>query len=142
MRQAVNMLVMMVLVMVAWPVPADLEESEMARVVTGYGRPADCLAPVAINKIDGELRAVSAKGFLIEPGLHSINGRATLDLNNTHCRMTGDDRQFGSIPDLEVDFEAGGIYHIGFDHSSENTQEWKLLVWKVDLSILPGPGDQ
>ncbi len=110
----------------------ELEEFKMARIVSGQSRPQDCLAAIAINRIDGEPRVVPAQGFLIEPGLHSVNGLAILDI--THCSIAGDERQINTAADLEVTFEAGQIYYIGYDHKSHISDERRLVVWKVEYS--------
>ena len=102
----------------------------MARVLTSQGRPAECLAPVSVNRIDGEARVVSAKGFLIEPGIHTINGKATLDI--THCPLIDSNLVIGSAADLEVDFEPGGTYYVGYYHAPANPEEWKLVVWHIE----------
>ena len=107
--------------------PTDIE---MARVLTSQGRPAECLAPVSVNRIDGEARVVSAKGFLIEPGIHTINGKAKLDI--THCPLIDSNLMMGRAADLEVDFEAGGTYHIGYYHAPADPKEWKLVVWHIE----------
>jgi len=130
MQQAVKKLLIGMFMLVALPVAADLDNSNMAKVVTQYGFPAVCLAPVAVNKIDGQMRVLSAKGFEIEPGIHTINGRATLDITN--CPITGGDQQITSAADLEVDFEPGKTYFIGYDHRSAKAEEWTLVVWKVE----------
>jgi hypothetical protein len=120
---------------------ADEENAgAMARVVTDVGRPAECLAPLAVTRIDGEDRTVSAKGFLIEPGMHSINGRATLDL--TSCPL-GDPRlTIDNATDLEVEFEAGNTYFIGYFHPPGSVGEWKLMVWNVEANPLVESIDQ
>lgn len=114
--------------------PLSTEEGAdgMARVVTSKSRPADCLGLVAINKIDGEKRTVSAQGFLIEPGVHRINGMATLDL--THCPLSDNNLVLSSAADLEVDFEPGDTYYIGYYFEPGKTDEWKLVVWHVEKS--------
>ncbi len=109
--------------------------AEMVKVVTLAGPPADCLAAIAVNKIDGELRAVPAQGFLIEPGVHTINGRATLDTRK--CQPLTAYQQIGRATDLEVNFEPGRIYYIAYDHKPQNTEEWKLVVWKVEFENPP-----
>jgi hypothetical protein len=124
-------LVLAALPLVADPVGEDSAVSEMAKVVTQAGRPGDCLAALAVNKIDGELRVVPAQGFLIEPGIHTINGRATLDTRK--CQPITADQQISSAADLEVNFEAGRTYYIAYDHKSQNTEEWRLVVWKVEF---------
>ena len=110
-----------------------LAEAEMARIISDQARPEDCLAAVAINKIDGEPRVVSAKGFLIEPGPHSLNGLAMLDI--THCSIAGDDRQINTAADLEYNFEAGQTYYVGYYHRSHISDERRLVVWKVEQSL-------
>ena len=129
------------LVLVALPVGAQLGDSgaslvpassEMARVLTSRGRPAECLAPVEVNRIDGEKVTVSAKGFLIAPGIHSINGMAILDMTN--CPFIDNNPTIPSAADLEVEFEAGSTYYIGYYHAPANTGEWKLVVWHKQVS--------
>lgn len=117
---------------------AGIEEPgiEMVRVVTGAGLQDDCLAPVAITRIDGLERAVSAKEFLIEPGMHTLNGRATLD--TTKCHPIAGEPGLKKAPDLEVNLELGNTYFIAYDRSSLNSNEWKLVVWKVEQALPPG----
>jgi hypothetical protein len=112
---------------------ADQLMSDMVKVVTRGGRPADCLAPVAINRIDGESRLVPAQGFLIEAGVHTLNGLASLDISS--CPFADDNLQIRGSEDFEVLFERGGTYHIAYDHSSENSDQWSLVVWKVELPV-------
>ncbi len=109
------------------------EEVEMARIISDQSQAEDCLAAVAINRVDGEPKQVPAQGFLIEPGVHTINGLATLDL--THCSIAGDDRQIHTTADLEYNFEAGTSYYIGYYHKSHISEERRLVVWKVEPSI-------
>ena len=112
------------------PLSSELTVDGMARVITSKGRPADCLAPIAVNKIDGEKRLVSAQGFLIEPGVHTINGRAMLDL--TDCPLSDSKLRISNAADLEVEFEPGSTYYIGYFHEPADTQEWKLVVWHIE----------
>lgn len=114
----------------ALPVAAVLANSDMAQIVTHGGRPVDCLSPIVVNKIDGRQRIVPAQGFKIEPGLHTLNGLAVLD--TTFCKVGRGGNLGGYAPDLEVNFEAGKTYHIGYDHKSKNRDDWKLVVWRVE----------
>ena len=108
-------------------VPTDIE---MARVLTGNGRAEECLAPISVSRIDGEPRVVSAKGFLIEPGIHTLNGKAIL--NTTVCPLIDTHPGISRAEDLEVEFKAGGTYHIGYYHAPAHPDEWKLVVWHVE----------
>ena len=123
-------LVLLVVMLAVWPASNLLANSDMAKIITHNSRPADCLASIAVNKIDGEERIVSTQGFSIEPGVHSINGRAAID--TSFCRVGRGGNRGWHAPDLEVDFEAGKTYYIGYDHKSANRDDWKLVVWKVE----------
>lgn len=112
------------------PLASEVEAGTMARVVTDRGRPAECLAPLAVTRIDGEARTVSAQGFLIEPGVHTVNGRATLDLS--YCPLSDPGLTIGNTADLEVDFEAGSTYYIGYYYPPDRLDEWKLVVWNIE----------
>ena len=128
--QAVKNLIILVLVLVVLPVSAEQDNPGTANVVTQNDLPSDCLAPVAINKINGEIRVLPARGFAIEAGVHTINGRVTLDTRK--CQPLDGDQQIGTTSDLEVNFEAGRIYYIAYDRSSPDTDDWQLVVWKVE----------
>ena len=114
----------------ALPLWADTDIDDKVQVVTQNGAQPDCLAPVAINRIDGEKQVLPARGFLIEPGVHTINGRVTLD--SAKCHPMEVNQHIGKAADLEVNFEPGRIYYIAYDRSALNTEEWSLVVWKVE----------
>ena len=114
------------------PLPTELRLSGMAKVVTNMGRPVECLSPVAITRIDGEPKAVSAKSFLIEPGLHSLNGRAILD--TTNCPITDVRFRMNPAADLELNFELGYTYYIAYYHQPANPDEWQLVVWNIETN--------
>jgi hypothetical protein len=141
MKCAVTGLLMCTLVLAVLPAVAeqppdqsdDQAINEMARVVTGNGHQAECLASVVINRVDGERHVMPAPGFEIEPGIHSINGQAVLD--TTKCRPLDDNQQLIGAVDLEVNFEAGKTYHIAYDRSGQSSDEWKLIVWKVEQAV-------
>ena len=118
----------------------DQAINEMARVVTGNGHQAECLASVVINRVDGERRVMPAPGFEIEPGIHSINGQAVLD--TTKCRPLDDNQQLISAVDLELNFEAGKTYYIAYDRGHQSAEEWKLIVWKVEQAAQDSTEDQ
>lgn len=145
MNRAIQKLLLLLLALSAHPVCAQPEDTTgngvddgppevvMARIISDQSQPEDCLAAVAINRIDGEPRVVPAQGFLIEPGIHSLNGLAMLDI--THCSIAGDDRQINTAADLEHNFEAGMTYWVGYYHRSHISDERRLVVWKVERSF-------
>lgn len=112
------------------PLSSTPAPTDMARVITSAGRPEECLAPVSVTTIDGENIVVSAQGFFIEAGVHTINGRAMLDITN--CPLIDRNPVIESAADLEVEFEPGGTYHIAYHHAPANSTDWKLVVWHVE----------
>lgn len=139
MLQILKTLVPLVLMLTVLSVSAQLSganetsepgDIEMVQIITSGGRGTGCLAPVAVNRVDGEMVVVPAQGFLIEPGSHTINGQATLDFSK--CPHDLSDLQMGSVADLEVDFVYGFTYYVGFEYKSDNTAQWQLVVWKME----------
>ena len=140
MRQVVNRLLVYSLLLTVLPLQAQAGddpgselgtgEITMVQVVTRDHGSDHCLAPVAVTRIDGEKRVVPAHGFLIEAGVHSINGRAALDISS--CPLRDRNLQLGRAADLVVNFETGKTYYIAYDHGAINSDEWKLVVWKVE----------
>src|SRR5690554_3454623 len=107
---------MLSVLIVCAPVSCLQAADELAKVVTMGAPPVDCMADVEINKIDGEKVVVAAHGFEIEAGEHTLNGRAFLD--TTWCKLAKDDRIPGPLPDLQLNFQAGRTYYVGFDYKS------------------------
>jgi hypothetical protein len=101
-------------------------------VVTHIARPEDCLAAIMVNRVDGEKRLISAREFVIEPGIHTINGKAILD--TTHCPIKDRRLQVSGAPDLQTNFEIGNTYYIGYFHKSESPEEWQLVVWNIETN--------
>jgi hypothetical protein len=119
------------LLVLAWLITAGLsaDEGEMAEVITGQNRAAQCISPVHIRKIDGREAAVNRMSFRLEPGVHSISGSAKIDASN--CPAVGRGSNQHTAGPLEANFEAGKTYFVGYDHSSGNRNDWKLVIWKV-----------
>ncbi|MDX1460296.1 MAG: hypothetical protein R3348_04505 [Xanthomonadales bacterium] len=110
---------------------AAAADPEMAQVVTFKEDVTKCLAPVEITTIDGKNRMLPRFGFEIEPGWHSLHGRAKVNLNR--CPVVEERiRKTVHVEPLEWQFEAGKKYYVGFDHSSPNRENWRLIVWKVE----------
>jgi len=119
-----------VLLLAAVPFLAMAGESGKAQIITGFNNAAQCIAPIAVTKLDGREATVQPMGFMLEPGTHSLKGRAVVD--NSSCKTFGRNSQRYTIEPLEADFEAGKIYYIGYDHSASDRKNWKLVIWKVE----------
>ena len=87
---------LLILVLLSIAVRASAGDPEKAQLVTGDENAMRCLSSVAINEIDGEAQQVPERGFELEPGMHSMNGRARLNLR--YCRVTGD-RSYAPVPE-------------------------------------------
>lgn len=101
-----------------------------ARVVTGNERFAECISSVRVNTIDGQLVHVQPLGFDIEPGRHTLMARTKM--NTSFCIPVGPGTNRDSVEPLEAEFEGGKTYYLGYDHSSANRRDWKLVIWKVE----------
>lgn len=129
MKRMTLLLLALLLAPLAAAVTAD--DENLARIVTQTAKPAECLAPVAILQIDRRPVSVSPQGFTLEPGHHTMNGRALVDVGNCPVARGLENK---AVPPLEADFEAGKTYYVGFDHSSKNRAEWHLVIWKTEPS--------
>ena len=107
-------------------------EDGKARIVTGTDRAAQCISSIHVTNIDGREVMVPELGFDLDPGKHSIKGRALV--NTSFCKALGQGSQRYQIEPLEENFEAGKTYYLGYDHSSANRNDWQLVIWKVETA--------
>ena len=82
-----------------------------------------------IRQVDGRERQLPANTFELEPGMHSLQGMAKINL--TYCRAPNKADK-SSVPPLNAMFEAGKTYNVGLDHSSPDREDWRIVVWKVE----------
>lgn len=118
------------LLALAIPCQALAKDAGKAKIITGHNRAAECIAPIQVRKIDGREAAVQPMGFSLEPGVHTLTGSAKIDTSS--CMTVGRGTGRNKIEPLEAEFEAGKTYWIGYDHSSPNRADWKLVIWKVE----------
>ena len=112
--------------------PAALHagNADRAQVVTHQKDLGNCIGPVVITHIDGRTRQLPPLGFELEPGSYTLGGISAP--SGGLCISARSSRSSPPpIPPLEAVFEAGKQYFIGFDHSSKDPQEWRLLIWKI-----------
>lgn len=121
-----------VLLLVLTPLFTFAAEQEKVSVVTGMSMAASCISSVHVNNIDGREVKVPELGFDVEPGAHTITGRALID--TSYCKAMGIGSQRHNVQPLEAEFEAGKTYYLGYDHNSSNRNDWKLVIWKVEDS--------
>ena len=105
-------------------------EDGKVQVITHFSNAAKCISPVAIKKIDGREATVQRMGFWIEPGVHTMTGSALIDASS--CPTVGRTTNPPRAEPLEAHFDLGKVYYVGYDHSSRNKDEWKIVVWKVE----------
>ncbi len=104
--------------------------AHQARIITGNEKPAECISSVHVNTIDGKQVYVQPLGFDIEPGTHTLMARAVV--NTSFCAAVGPGTNRDKVEPLEAEFEAGKTYYVGYDHSSANRRDWKLVIWNVE----------
>jgi hypothetical protein len=102
---------------------------DMARVITDVAKPVQCIAPIEVYNIDGQLVRENAMGFDLAPGRHTLVGTARID--SVNCPTMGGNQAL-DIPPLDYEFEAGKTYYIGLEHKSSNQQQWHFVVWKTE----------
>jgi hypothetical protein len=125
-----KVLAIMLLLAGLMPVAVSAAEDGKVQVITHFSNAAKCISPVAIKKIDGREATVQRMGFWIEPGTHTLSGSALID--TSFCQTIGSNSQRYRPEPLEVDFELGKVYYIGYDHSSQNRKDWEFVVWKIE----------
>ena len=111
------------------PFQANAKDDSKARIVTSANKAAQCISPVHILKIDGREALVQRMGFDLDPGKHTMSGRAVID--TSFCQTVGPGTNQAAIPPLEAEFEAGKTYWVGLDHSSPHRKDWQYVIWKV-----------
>lgn len=114
------------LVLLLAPALAPADE-HMARIITDVAKPVECIAPIEVYNLDGQLVRKNPSGFNLEPGLHSLVGTAKIDAVN--CPQMQGNRTL-DIPPLKYEFEAGKTYYVGLEHKSANQQQWRFVVWR------------
>lgn len=112
------------------PLTALAGDPGKAMIITSGEKPSECLSAIEVNKIDGKEAKVQKLGFSIEPGVHSISGRAIV--NTSYCKAMGNGMTRKAIEPVEANFEAGKTYYLGYDHSAPHRKDWKLVIWKVE----------
>jgi len=104
--------------------------AQQARIITGNEKAAECISSVHVNTIDGNQVYVQPLGFDLAPGKHTLSARTKV--NTSFCSAVGPGTNRDPVEPLEAEFEAGKTYYLGFDHSSPNRRDWKLVIWKVE----------
>jgi len=112
------------------PFIAQAEEAGTAKIITSMSKGAQCISPVHILRIDGREANVQRMGFDLEPGTHTMSGRALID--TSFCKTIGKSTGSEDTAPLEAEFEAGKTYWVGYDHKGENRNDWKYVIWKVE----------
>ena len=112
------------------PFAAQAQEEGKVRVITSFNQAAQCISPIRVTKIDGREATVQRMGFNIEPGRHTISGSAIID--TSMCSTVGRINNPPRAQPLEAEFELGKVYYLGYDHSSSDRNDWKIVIWKVE----------
>lgn len=125
-KNRIYVLLTLALLPLAW----SAAEEENAQIVTHKSNPVHCLAAIEITQVDGKQRQLPPSGFEIEPGEHTMHGRATVDLKNCPPAESRSRKPVHSKP-LDWFFEPGKTYYVALDYSNPNRENWRTVVWKV-----------
>jgi hypothetical protein len=120
----------LIAIILATPLFANAGQEGKVQIITSFSKPSQCISPMHIRKIDGREVAVQRMGFWIEPGVHTMTGSALIDASS--CPTVGRTTNPPRAEPLEAHFDLGKVYYVGYDHSSRNKDEWKIVVWKVE----------
>jgi hypothetical protein len=101
---------------------------DKAWVVTSVDKPVECISPISVYSIDGELVHKNQMNFEIEPGRHTLVGTVSSFAAGCPTMRTSMGQD---VPPLDYEFEAGKTYYIGLQHKSANQQSWRFVVWRV-----------
>lgn len=118
------------LVLLLLPLAAIAGGKGKVQIITSFNDATACISPVHIRKIDGKEATVQRMGFTLEPGTHTLSGSAVIDISN--CPALSTTARTPTAEPLEADFVAGKVYYVGYDHSSRDRDDWKIVIWKVE----------
>ena len=110
----------------------SLESKTTATVYTADRRPADCISPISVYKIDDRNLVTGLQEFELPPGRHSLSGRAII--TDSFCSKSGVASSGGRKDELKplvYDFEAGKVYFVGVNHKASRASGWYIEVWEV-----------
>ena len=111
------------------PLVSQAGDAKKAKIITSGEKPSECISAVEVNQIDGKEVKVQRLGFDIDPGMHTIGARALI--NTSFCKPVGIATGNSPIAPIEANFEAGKTYYLGVDHSANQRQDWKFVIWKI-----------
>lgn len=108
------------------------QDPAKATVITSERRPADCISPISVYRIDDRNITGGMMQFELDPGVHAISGRALIsDDFCSHSMIASSGSRAESLKPLEQEFEAGKVYFIGVDHTASRASGWEIVVWSV-----------
>ena len=105
-----------------------LGSGDKAWVVTSVDKPVECISPISVYSIDGQLVRKNPMNFELEPGRHTLVGTVSSFASGCPTMRTSMGQD---VPPLDYEFEAGKTYYIGLQHKSANQQSWRFVVWRV-----------
>ncbi len=111
------------------PLNMQWKPETQAKIITQSGVAAQCIAPVAVYEINGQLTNVSRQGFYLEAGEYRIKAQGLV--NTAACPVLYIPPNY-VIPPIEMTFEPGLVYYLGMDHSSTRITDWRVILWRVE----------
>lgn len=114
-----------------FPNPSD----DTAKLVFNHSSTAKQIFPVSLLEVNGENVSVRNDAAWFKPGEYELNFASKVDSRYTQAVLPPQQRRNTQSQEwnteLRINVEAGKTYYIGFDASSNDTDEWQPVIYKV-----------
>lgn len=108
-----------------------------ARIEMGFGDIKAQAGPTLLYEIDGVNVGKRKNNVHLTPGTHIIKCKSTYDPKKLSYKNP-DAKNFKNTDEnntLKVELEAGKTYYLGFSTKSQDINEWKPVIFKVEDKI-------
>lgn len=115
-----------------FPSPSD----STAKLVFNHSSAAKQIFPVKLLEVNGENVSVRNDAAWLNPGQYELNFASSVDSRYVQTVLSPKERRGTKDwnTEMRINLEAGKTYYIGFDASSNNTEDWQPVIYKVKSS--------
>ncbi len=105
-----------------------------ARIILNHPQLTKQISPVRLLTVNGENVSAQSEAAWLKPGEYELKFAATVDQRYTKQFIST--RQKRSMDakkmTLKLKVEENKTYYVGFDTSSNDTEDWETVVYKVE----------
>ncbi len=105
-----------------------------ARIILNHPQLTKQISPVRLLTVNGKNVSTQSEAAWLKPGDYKLKFAATVDqrytkqfISSRHTRSKNAKKMT-----LNLKVEENKTYYVGFDTSSNNTEDWKTVVYKVE----------